>query len=106
MGFGLCKLIDQFPFALKNMRMHQLIECCQALGFPKDFGGQAFPVNGSIGAEDTLSELLDHIRVSLALGEQHFVAKLIGLDQVTAQVRQGLSDESLSAGKAPGKTYF
>src|SRR5438094_3444456 len=105
-GIGLGKLIDQVSLALKNVRMHQLIERCQTLGLPKDFGGQAFPINGSIGVEDTLPELPDHIRVSLTAGEQHFVAELIGLNQVTAQVRQGLPDESLAAGEAPGKTYF
>jgi hypothetical protein len=99
-------VIDQFSLALKNVRMHQLIERCQALGVPKDFGGQTLPVNSSIGVEDTLPELPDHIRVNLTTGEQHFVAELIGLDQVTAQVRQGLPDKTFAAGKAPGKTYF
>src|SRR5437773_9163393 len=91
-GIGLGKLIDQFSLALKNVRMHQLIERCQTLGFPKDFGGQSLPVNGSIGVEDTLPELPDDIRVSFALGEQDFVAELIGLDQVTAQGYQSLPD--------------
>jgi len=56
-GIRLCIVIDQFSLALKNVRMHQLIERCQTLGFPKDFGGQSLPVNGSIGVEATLPEL-------------------------------------------------
>src|SRR5713101_8038928 len=104
-GIGFGTLIDQFSLALKNMRMHELIERCQALGFPKDFGGQELPVNRSIGVEDALPELPDHIRVSLALGEQDFVAQLIGLDQVTAQGSHRLPDKTFAAGEAAGKTY-
>jgi hypothetical protein len=98
-------VIDQLSLALKNVRMHQLIKRCQALGFPKDFGGQALAVNGSIAVEDTLPELTDHIRVSFALGEQDFVAQLIGLNQVTTQGGQRLTDKTFAAGEAAGKTY-
>ena len=106
MGISLYILIDQLSLALKNVGMHQLIERCQALGFPKDFGGQALPVNGSIGVENALPELPDDIRVSFALGEQDFVAQLIGLNQVTTKGRHRLPDKTLAAGKATGKTYF
>jgi hypothetical protein len=86
--------------------MHQLIERCQALGFPKDFGGQPLAVNGSMGVEDPLPELTDHIGVGFALGEQDLVAELIGLNQVTTQSGHRLPDKTLAAGEAAGKTYF
>jgi hypothetical protein len=106
MGIRFCILIDQFPLARKNVRMHQPVKCCQALGFPEDLGGEALAIDGFIRAEDTFPELPDHIRVGLGAGEQDFVAKLIGLDQVTSQGYQRLADKSLAAGKAAGQTYF
>jgi hypothetical protein len=86
--------------------MHQPVERGEPFGFPENFGSQAFPVNGSIGVEDGLPELADDICVSLAAGEQDFVAELIGLDQVTTQGCHRLSDKSLATGKASGQTNF
>src|SRR5690242_15069128 len=86
--------------------MHQTVERGQTVGLIEDFGRQALPVDGAVRVQNASPELPDHIRIGLAAGKKHFVAELIGLDQVTPQCRQSLADKSLAAGQTSGQTNF
>jgi hypothetical protein len=86
--------------------MYQLVELFQPLRVFENLGRQALPVNSTVLLEDFRAEFAHHIRIRLASREQDFMAEFIGLDQVTAQSRQGLSNKTFAGSQATRQTYF
>ena len=85
--------------------MHQAVQLRQPVRPFEHLRRQPGPVDRAIRRQHTRPELADHGVVRLRARHQHLVPKLIGLDQVAAEVRQRLSHEALAGGQSARQPY-
>ena len=86
--------------------MHQPVQSVQPLRFTERLCGQPPPIDLAVGSQNTPAELGKYCLISLSRRKQHLMAELIGLNQVTAQVRQRLTDKTFPGSEPTGQAHF
>ena len=94
-----------FFFPRNDRGVDQGVEARESLRIGKHAGCKPPAINSSIG-NYIATEFLHHCIKSLTPRGQHFVPKIVRLNQKASAMRQSLPDETLATGKTAGKPDF
>jgi len=92
-------------FAGDDGGMNDRVELFQTLGTVPHQGAEPLTVDLAVRFEDLATELPDDGVIGLRTRKHHFMAQLVGFDEMATELRQRMAHETFPGRQTAGQTY-
>src|SRR5215469_5464954 len=88
-----------------DRRMHQFVQFLKQRRLVENKRSQLAPIDALFRRENASAEFADYRVIGLPIGQQHLMTELVGFNEMTAEIGQCMSHETLAAGQTSGEPY-